>query len=62
MGVWSYIVASLWLPQANVLGSKTNNVALIVHDARPGTASTDIDTNVVVDMRANLVAWIGHLA
>ena len=57
-----YIVAGLWLPQTNVLRSQPYNITLVVHNTSSGTTCTDIDTNVVVHLRADLVAWISHLA
>ena len=55
----AYVVASLGLPETNVLAGKTDNVTLVVHDTGAGTAGTDINANVVVlncvelDVRVN---------
>lgn len=59
----TYIISSLRLPKANVFACKSNNIPLIVHDTRPCASRADIDTNVVLLMRMDLVARIGrHLA
>jgi hypothetical protein len=59
----SYIVASLWLPETDIFGCQTNNVALVVHNARSSTACSYIDANVVVNMRSDLIARVSrHLS
>lgn len=58
--VTSHVISGLGLPEANVLGRKTNNVALVVHDTGTGTAGADIDADVVVDMRVELVARVSR--
>lgn len=63
LGLESHIVASLGLPQTNVLAGQTDNVALVVHDACSCTSSTDIDPNVVVDLRTELIVRVDrHLS
>jgi hypothetical protein len=56
--VSKYIVASLWLPETNVLRSQSNNVALVIHDAGSGTTCTNIDANVVIDVWVKLIARV----
>ena len=57
-----YIEARLGLPQPDILTGKTNDVSSVVHDARACAASTDIDADVVVPLRVQLVVRIhGHL-
>lgn len=59
----THVVASLGLPEANVLTGKADNVTLVVHDTGTGTAGTDIDANVVVLNRVELVVRINrHLS
>lgn len=59
----AHVVASLGLPEANVLRGKADNVALVVHDTGTRTAGTDINTNVVINVRVKLVARVSrHLA
>ena len=54
----AYIVTRLRLPQANILRSQTNNIALIIHDASSCTASADINTNIVLHMRMELITRV----
>lgn len=56
----THIVASLWLPQADVFRSKSDNVALVVHDTGTSTASAHINTNVVLDMRMKLISRVSR--
>jgi hypothetical protein len=59
----TYVVASLGLPQTNVLTGKTDNVTLVVHDTGAGTAGTDINANVVVLNCVELIVRIDrHLS
>jgi hypothetical protein len=59
----TYVVASLGLPETNVLTGKTNNVTLVVHDTGAGTAGTDINANVVVLDCVKLVVRVNrHLS
>ena len=59
----TYVVTSLGLPQTNVLAGKTDNVTLVVHDTSTGTASTDINANVVVLDCVKLVVRVNrHLS
>lgn len=55
-----YIVACLWLPETNVLRSQSYDIALVVHDAGSRTTSTHINTNIVVDLRVELIAGVGR--
>jgi hypothetical protein len=60
----AYIVPSLWLPQANVLGSESNDITLIVHDTGSRAACADINTDIVLDIWTKPFASIcghGHL-
>lgn len=58
-----YIVASLWLPEANVLACQTDDIALVVHDTCSRTTGSDIDTDIVVLLRAEFIVRVdGHLA
>ena len=56
----TYIVASLRLPQANVLARESDNVTLCVHDTSTSAASSDIDTDVVIGVRADLIVGINR--
>ena len=59
----TYIVPRLRLPQPDVLARQAHNVTLGIHDTRPRTARPDVDANVVVLLRAELIVWIGrHLS
>jgi len=54
----AYIVTRLRLPQVNIFRSQTNNIALIIHDASSCTASADINTNIVLHMRMELITRV----
>lgn len=56
----NYIVTSLWLPETNVLRCQSHNIALVIHDTGSGAASTHIDTDVVVDLRVELIARVSR--
>jgi len=54
----TYIVASLRLPETNVLGMESNDVSVSVHDACSCTSSSHIDANVVVNSVVKLIARV----
>ena len=54
MGV-TYVVASLRLPQTNVLRCKANDVSCFVDDTSSCTSSTNVDANVVILFWVDLV-------
>jgi hypothetical protein len=59
----THIVASLWLPKANVLARQSDNVSLLVHDACSCRAGADVNADVVVLDDLDLVVGVdGHLA
>ena len=55
----TYIVAGLRLPQLDVLRREADNVTMLIDNAGSSTASPNIDANVVIDMRTELVVRIG---
>lgn len=54
----TYIVPSLWLPELDVLRGKAYNVAMVVDDTSSGTAGADIDSDVMVEVRSELIVRI----
>ena len=54
----AYVVSGLWLPEANVLAGKPDDITSGVHDASTGPTSTDIDTHVVIQKRVKLMVWV----
>lgn len=55
----AYIVACLRLPKANVFRSKSDDIALVVHDTGSRAARANIDANVVLDKWTQLIARVG---
>ena len=51
----TYVVSGLRLPKADVLRCKSDDVSCFVDDTRSCTSSTNIDANVVVLFRVDLV-------
>lgn len=54
----TYVVASLGLPQANVLRREANNVACLVDDTGASTTSADVDSNIVILLHDNVVSHV----
>lgn len=54
----AYIVTSLWLPKSNILRGQSNNVTFVINNTGPGTSSTYINADVVVQVRVDLLSWI----
>ena len=43
-----YVVTCLWLPETNNFRVQSDNVAILVHNARSRTSGADIDTNIMI--------------
>ena len=46
--LFAYIVASLWLPKANILRCQTNDISSFVDDTSSSTACTHVNAYEVV--------------
>ena len=55
----TYIVALLRLPQPNVLRCQPYNIPLAIDDGCSGATSANVDTNVVIHVRVQLVVRVG---
>ena len=54
----TYIVALFWLPQANVLRGKPNNVTLGVDHTSPSAAGADVNANIVVHVHVQFIVGV----
>lgn len=55
----TYVVASLRLPELDVLGSKSHNIAMVIDNTSSCAACANVDSDVVVGVRPELVVRIG---
>ena len=54
------IVSLLWLPKANILRCQTNNIPFTVDDTSTGTTGPNVDTDIMVYVKVNVVSAISR--
>ena len=57
----AYVVPLLWLPESDVLRSQPEDVAFRVYDAGSGTASANVDADVIVSLDMKVVVRVRGL-
>lgn len=60
-GSQTHIVAGLWLPEANVLRSKADDIACLVNDTCSSTSCANVDANVMVHLHVHLIPVIDRI-
>ena len=54
----TYIIAGLWLPQANIFGREAHDISGFIDDTCSGATCANIDADIVVHLEVDFISRI----